>query len=62
MKHTPFKKVLKVSNFPQGNKYVPGIRIAGKYLKNLGFSFRDEVIITCEQGQITIQKIGGKHE
>jgi hypothetical protein len=50
-------KELKVTKFPQGKEYVPGIRIAGKWLKNCGFNYHDTVRITMSNGVIQLTKI-----
>jgi hypothetical protein len=51
------RKELQVINVPQGKGYVPGIRLAGEWLQNLGFNRFDRVVITCAEGMINIQKI-----
>jgi hypothetical protein len=53
------EKVLKVIEFPQNNAYVPGIRIAGKWLSGFEFNFGDSVKITAKENIITIEKIKG---
>ncbi len=35
----------------------PYIRLAGKYLENIGFNIGDRINIQIEQGKITITKI-----
>ena len=50
-------KDLKVTQFPQGKEYVPGVRIAGKWLKNCGFNYNDTVRVTMSKGVIQLQKI-----
>jgi hypothetical protein len=47
---------LKVFAFPQNNGYVPSIRVAGKWLAEMGFTYGDRVKLTAENGKITIQK------
>jgi hypothetical protein len=47
----------KVHATPQGSGYVPGIRIAGKWLIELGFTTGTEVSVNFNQNQITITKI-----
>jgi hypothetical protein len=42
--------------FPQNNGYVPSIRVAGKWLAEMGFACGDRVKLTAENGKITIQK------
>jgi len=49
---------LKVVQIPQGKTYVPGFRIAGKWLKNAGFDYNDTALITQnEDGSLNITKI-----
>jgi hypothetical protein len=45
---------LKVFAFPQNNGYVPSIRVAGKWLYEMGFVYGDRVTLTAENGIITI--------
>lgn len=47
---------LTVVQFPQGKNYVPGIRLAGKYLEQFNFKRNDKVIIEIEADIITIKK------
>jgi hypothetical protein len=47
---------LKVSEFPQGKIYVPGIRLAGKYLQQFNFNKNDNVLIEIETDKIVIKK------
>ncbi len=49
-------KDLKVFAFPQNNGYVPSIRVAGKWLAEMGFACGDRVTLTAEDGKITIDK------
>jgi len=49
-------KDLKVFAFPQNNGYVPSIRVAGKWLAEIGFVCGDRVTLTAENGKITIHK------
>jgi hypothetical protein len=54
-------KILGVTPFPQGKKQVPGFRIAGKWLKNLGFNYGDYARIQIqENGNLMISKVEGK--
>ncbi|MGZ5283371.1 MAG: hypothetical protein ACXWEY_13940 [Bacteroidia bacterium] len=54
-----FDKVLTVSKMPQGKTYVQGFRIAGKWLKNLGYDYNDNVKISVlPDGSLHISKIG----
>jgi hypothetical protein len=54
------EKILKVCNYPQGKGYVPGLRIAGNYLKEINFSVNDHVIINYRKNRITIKKASRK--
>lgn len=54
------EKILKVCSIPQGSGYVPGVRVAGKYLNELNFSVDDVVIMTCKKDQIIIKKANPK--
>jgi hypothetical protein len=49
-------KDLKVFAFPQNNGYVPSIRVAGKWLAEMGFAYGDRVRLTAQNGKITIHK------
>jgi hypothetical protein len=49
-------KDLKVFAFPQNQGYVPSIRVAGKWLAEMGFVCGDRVTLTAENGKITIDK------
>ncbi len=42
--------------FPQNNGYVPSIRVAGKWLAEMGFAYGDRVTLIAENGTITIRK------
>jgi hypothetical protein len=48
------KKFLKVNDFPQGKEYVPGVRVAGKYLKSLGFVKDAPVTMTAQNNVIVL--------
>lgn len=50
------EKTLKVISFPQRDEYVPSIRVAGKWLKKLGFVLGDEVVLVAAEGKILITK------
>ena len=50
------EKILKVSNFPQGKFYVPGVRIAGQYLQDYNFKLNDSVIVKYKKNRVTIKK------
>lgn len=50
------KKIMKVSQVPQGSGYVPGVRIAGSYLQSFGFNVDDPVLVTCAKNTVTITK------
>jgi len=47
---------LKVFAFPQNQGYVPSIRVAVKWLAEMGFACGDRVTLTAENGEITIHK------
>lgn len=47
-------RILKVHQKPAGGQYEPCIRIAGKYLLNLGFKIGDECAIFTRNGHIEI--------
>ena len=49
-------KILMVYGACQHNTYVPGIRVAGIWLKRFGFSLGDKVTLQAEDGKITIRK------
>jgi len=53
-------KPLRVVGFPQGEEYVPSIRVAGKWLREFGFDFGSEAILTATEGQIVITARGGE--
>jgi len=51
-------RTLGVVNVPQGKSYVPGVRIAGKYLLNLGFKVGDVVELTPNaDGSLNIRRV-----
>lgn len=50
-------KKLKVIRFSQGKGYVPGIRIAGKHLRQFNFDFGDQVSVKHHNGRIIIEKL-----
>lgn len=52
-------KPLEVVGFPQGEEYVPSIRVAGKWLREFGFDFGSKTILTATEGQIVITTKGG---
>jgi len=49
-------KDLKVFAFPQNEGYVPSIRVAGKWLTEIGFDYGDGVRLIAENGKITIYR------
>lgn len=54
-------KHLGVIRFPQnGEGYVPGIRVAGKWLHEFGFNIGDNVTLTASDSLIVIQKEKGQ--
>lgn len=54
------EKILKVCNISQGRGYVPGVRIAGKYLNDFNFSVDDFVFLDCKKNKIVIKKANKK--
>jgi hypothetical protein len=50
-------KTQHVVKTPQGKQYVPGVRIAGKYLTELNFNINDEVQILTAPECIVITKV-----
>ncbi len=50
------EKQLKVSRQPQGKTYVPGFRLAGQYMHNLGFREGDHVDMVADNEVIIIRK------
>jgi hypothetical protein len=53
---------LKVVQFPQNDNYVPGIRVAGRWLAELGFPYGTEVQLTASEGRIIIERKGVRDE
>ena len=49
---------LRVVQFPQNDNYVPGIRVAGKWLAVHGFPYGTEVQLTASEGRIIIERKG----
>lgn len=54
------EKILKVCNISQSRGYVPGVRIAGKYLNDFNFSVDDFVFLDCKKNKIVIKKANKK--
>lgn len=51
-------RTVRVVATPQGKGYVPGVRLAGHYLKNLGFKLGDTVVITPDgDGSLNIRRV-----
>lgn len=50
------EKVLKVSNISTKKSYVPGLKLAGKYLEDFNFFLNDYVFVKCEKNKIILQK------
>jgi hypothetical protein len=50
------EKVLKVSNISTKKSYVPGLKIAGKYLEEFNFFLDDFVFVKCEKNKIILLK------
>jgi hypothetical protein len=48
---------LKVCMFPAGEKQVPGIRVAGEWLKACGFQPGDQVVLGAYAGEIRISRV-----
>ncbi len=50
-------KTLRVVALSQGNcRYVPSVRVAGKWLRLFGFEIGDDVVLKATRGQISITK------
>ncbi len=58
-KSRPMEKTLRVVSFPQRSEYVPSVRVAGKWLRQFGFSLGDEVVLVATEGKILITKKEG---
>lgn len=56
MRHKGRVKRLRVFQFPQGDGYVPAVRVAGKWLKEAGFDLGDGVTLKAGDGKIEIKK------
>ena len=51
-------RTVRVVATPQGKSYVPGVRLAGQYLKNLGFNLGDLVEITpVGDGSLNVRRV-----
>lgn len=50
------EKILKVSQSSTKKSYVPGIKLAGKYLEQFNFFLDDYVFVTCEKNKIILEK------
>jgi hypothetical protein len=50
------EKVLKVSNISTKKSYVPGLKLAGKYLEEFNFFLDDYVFIKCAKNKIILEK------
>lgn len=55
------EKQLKVTQQPQGKKYVPGFKLAGQYMDHLGYKAGDFVDIVAENDIIIIKKQSAQH-
>ena len=55
-KKTVRLKRLKVHQFPQGNCYVPAIRVAGNWLKEAGFELGDTVTLEASRERIELKR------
>lgn len=51
------QKIMTFTKIKSGNKYVPGLKIAGIYLKEFGFDFEDKAKITITKNKVTIEKL-----
>lgn len=51
------EKNLTVAKVPQGKEYVPGIRVAGKYLNEFNYQYGDKVKLTVSENKIVISRI-----
>lgn len=50
------EKILKVSMSSTKKSYVPGIKLAGKYLNDFNFFLDDLVFVTCSKNKIILEK------
>lgn len=50
------EKILKVSNISTKKSYVPGLKLAGKYLEKFNFLLDDYVFVHCSKNKIILQK------
>jgi hypothetical protein len=50
------KRQLTITNMPSGKKYVPGFRIAGKYLAQFNFKCKDVLNVNFFEDVILISK------
>jgi hypothetical protein len=50
------EKILKVSNISTKKSYVPGLKLAGKYLNEFNFFLDDYVFVHCAKNKIILQK------
>lgn len=45
-----------ITSIMQNTDYVPGLKVAGKYMENLDFNYGDKVDVYSEKGLIIITK------
>lgn len=45
-----------ITSLIQNKDYVPGLKVAGKYMENLDFNYGDKVEVYTEKGLILITK------
>jgi len=50
------ERSLRVVSFPQGDGYVPSVRVAGKWLADFGFEVGREVVLVAREGEILIRR------
>ncbi len=50
------EKILKVSQSSTKKSYVPGIKLAGKYLNDFNFFLDDFVFVRCSKNKIILEK------
>ena len=56
--NVPEIRELKITRQPSGKSYIPGFRIQGKWLVNLGYNYNDIVrIFPLPDGSINISKL-----
>lgn len=48
------------SDAPWESRYVPEIRLNGKWLEQLGFDYGEAIVVKCETNRIVIEILGEK--